>query len=102
VATTDGDSMRRVVPSPIPRRIFGFEMIEALLERPRDARGAARRRLPRRLDGPKVQAACTCVEQTGGFAVIGSMADTGALLHGEAGTTIALSPTGAKVEVGSR
>ncbi len=28
----DGDSMRRVVPSPAPRRIFGLETIEALLD----------------------------------------------------------------------
>jgi carbamate kinase len=27
----DGDSMRRVVPSPLPRRIFGLETIEVLL-----------------------------------------------------------------------
>src|SRR4029077_12351540 len=27
----DGDSMRRVVPSPLPRRIFGLETIELLL-----------------------------------------------------------------------
>jgi carbamate kinase len=29
----DGDSMRRVVPSPIPRRIFGVDTITALLDR---------------------------------------------------------------------
>src|SRR5436190_3550516 len=29
----DGDSMRRVVPSPIPKRIFGLETIQWLLER---------------------------------------------------------------------
>ena len=29
----DGDSMRRVVPSPLPKRIFGVETIRALLER---------------------------------------------------------------------
>jgi carbamate kinase len=28
----DGDSMRRVVPSPLPRRIFGLETIEVLLQ----------------------------------------------------------------------
>ena len=28
----DGESYRRVVPSPLPRRIFGVDMIEALLE----------------------------------------------------------------------
>jgi carbamate kinase len=40
--------------------------------------------------GPKVRAACSFVEQTGGLAVIGSMADTPALLRGEAGTTVTL------------
>ncbi|HST16453.1 MAG TPA: carbamate kinase [Gaiellaceae bacterium] len=29
----DGDSMRRVVPSPLPKRIFGLEPVEWLLER---------------------------------------------------------------------
>jgi len=29
----DGDSMRRVVPSPLPQRIFGLEPIRVLLER---------------------------------------------------------------------
>jgi carbamate kinase len=29
----DGDSVRRVVPSPLPRRIFGLEPVEWLLER---------------------------------------------------------------------
>ena len=38
--------------------------------------------------GPKVRAACLFVEQTGGLAVIGSIADTAALLRGEAGTTV--------------
>jgi carbamate kinase len=38
--------------------------------------------------GPKVKAACSFVEETGGFAVIGSIADTPALLRGEAGTVV--------------
>jgi len=41
-----------------------------------------------------VRAACTFVEQTGGLAVIGSMADTPALLRGEAGTTVTLEAAG--------
>ena len=44
--------------------------------------------------GPKVRAACSFVEETGGLAVIGSMADTPALLRGEAGTTVALEASG--------
>jgi carbamate kinase len=159
----DGESMRRVVPSPLPKRIFGLETIEVLL---RDGavvicaggggipvmyteeRVPAGRRLvgieavidkdmasallaadlkadalailtdvdgvytdwatpdqrlishatPAQLSagefaegsmGPKVRAACTFVEQTGGRAVIGSITDTEALLAGEAGTTVA-------------
>ena len=38
--------------------------------------------------GPKVKAACSFVEETGGLAVIGSIADTPALLRGEAGTVV--------------
>jgi carbamate kinase len=30
--TTDGDSLRRAVPSPVPKRIFGIHVIRALLE----------------------------------------------------------------------
>ena len=38
--------------------------------------------------GPTVKVACTFVEQTGRFAVIGSTKDTGAMLRSEAGTVI--------------
>jgi carbamate kinase len=159
----DGDSMRRVVPSPLPKRIFGLETIRVLLEQGcvvicaggggipvmyTDEKVRAGRRLvgveavidkdlasallaadlgadvlaivtdvdavyadwgtpeqraisratPAELGaaqfaegsmGPKVKAACRFVEQTGGRAVIGSIADTEALLRGEAGTTVA-------------
>jgi carbamate kinase len=39
---------------------------------------------------PKVRAACSFVEQTGGMAAIGSIADPAALLAGEAGTIVSL------------
>ena len=160
----DGDSFRRVVPSPLPQRIFGIEPVGWLLEHgavvicaggggipvmytdePATAgrqlvgveavidkdlasallakdlhadallivtdidavyadwgtpeQRAIRRATPEALAGtefaagsmgPKVRAACSFVEQTGGLAVIGSMADTPALLRGEAGTTVSL------------
>jgi carbamate kinase len=159
----DGDGMRRVVPSPAPKRIFGLETIEALLDigsvvicaggggipvMYTDEPVPAGRRLvgveavidkdlasallaadlkaeslaivtdvdgvyadwgtpdQRKIDratpdelsasefaegsmGPKVRAACLFVEQTGGRAHIGSIDDAGALLRGEAGTTVA-------------
>jgi carbamate kinase len=46
--------------------------------------------------GPKVRAACWFAERSGGFAAIGSIHDTEALLRGEAGTRVALDavPTG--------
>jgi carbamate kinase len=44
--------------------------------------------------GPKVRAACAFVEETGGFAAIGSIAETEALLRGEAGTVVALDVAG--------
>jgi carbamate kinase len=158
----DGDYFRRVVPSPLPRRIFGLEPVEWLLEQgcvvvcaggggipvmytdepvpagkrlvgveavidkdlasallAKDLRAdavaivtdvdavydgwgtpeqrAIRRATPEALAasefaagsmGPKVKAACSFVEQTGGFAAIGSIADTPALLRGEAGTVV--------------
>ena len=160
----DGDSFRRVVPSPLPKRIFGIEPVEWILEHGSvvicaggggipvmytDEPAVAGRRLvgveavidkdlasallakdlhadalvivtdvdavyadwgtpqqrairrasPSALAGtefaegsmgPKVRAACSFVEQTGGLAVIGSMSDTPALLGGDAGTTVTL------------
>ena len=158
----DGTSMRRVVPSPAPRQIFGIEPIRWMLEHgcivicaggggipvmytddpapagrrlvgveavidkdlasallaaalgadvlaivtdvdavytdwgtPRQA--AIRRASPEALAqtefaagsmGPKVRAACSFVEQTGGLAAIGSIEHTAALVRGEAGTVV--------------
>jgi carbamate kinase len=164
----DGDSLRRVVPSPLPQRIFGLEPLEWLLERgvvvicaggggiptvytpdpvPAGRRltgieavidkdmasaqlavdvhadafvivtdvdavyadfGTPRQRAIRRATpealgrrefaegsmGPKVRAACSFVESTGGPAAIGSIADTAALLRGEAGTLVARDAAG--------
>ena len=160
----DGDSMRRAVPSPAPKRIFGIEIIRALLDQGvlvicaggggiptvyadepspagRRLRGveavidkdlasallaaeigadalaivtdvdavyagwgtseqrAIRSATPDELASsafaagsmaPKVRAACWFAERTGGFAAIGSIEDTQALLRGEAGTRVAL------------
>jgi carbamate kinase len=160
----DGDSFRRVVPSPMPQRVFGLEPLEWLLEKgcvvvcaggggipvmyvdepvPAGRRlvgveavidkdlasallaidlnadalviatdvdavysgwgtpdqHAIRRASPEELAksefaegsmGPKVRAACMFAERTGGISAIGSISDTGALLRGEAGTTVAL------------
>jgi carbamate kinase len=167
----DGDSFRRVVPSPLPQRIFGIEPVGWLLEHGAvvicaggggipvmytDAPAAAGRQLvgveavidkdlasallakdlqaevllivtdvdavyadwgtpgqrairratPSALAetefaagsmGPKVRAACSFVEETGGLAAIGSISDTPALLRGEAGTTVTLDASGLEV-----
>lgn len=164
----DGDAYRRVVPSPLPQRIFGIETVESLLEdgvvvicaggggipcmythEPvaagrrlvgieavidkdlasallaidlqahallivtdvdavyadygKPSQCAIRKATPTALAaaefaagsmGPKVHAACSFVEQTGGFAVIGSMKDAPALLRGEAGTVVTLEARG--------
>ena len=47
--------------------------------------------------GPKVRAACEFVERTGRTAAIGSIHDAGALLRGEAGTTVTLEGAGVGV-----
>jgi carbamate kinase len=160
----DGDSMRRAVPSPAPKRIFGVDVIKTLLDRGvlvicaggggipttysdepatpgRRLRGieavidkdlasallaieigadallivtdvdavyadwgtpqqrAIRNATPEQLGasefaagsmGPKVSAACWFAQRTGRFAAIGSIADTQALLRGEAGTRVAV------------
>jgi carbamate kinase len=164
----DGDSFRRVVPSPLPQRIFGIEPVEWLLGKgavvicaggggipvmytdavataghqlvgveavidkdlasallARDLKAdalaivtdvdavysgwgtpeqrAIRRATPEALAdtefaagsmGPKVRAACSFVEETGGLAAIGSIEDTPALLRGEAGTIVARDAAG--------
>jgi carbamate kinase len=164
----DGDSFRRVVPSPLPRRIFGVEPVEWLLDHgavvicaggggipvmytddpvpagrrlvgveavidkdlasallARDLRAdalaivtdvdavysdwgtpdqrAIRRATPDALAEtefaagsmePKVSAACSFVEETGGLAAIGSISDTSALLRGEAGTIVTRDAAG--------
>jgi carbamate kinase len=167
----DGDSYRRVVPSPLPRRIFGIPLIQQLLDSacvvicaggggiptmyvedevpagkrlvgveavidkdlasallaidlhadaliiatdveavyadygtPRQR--AIRRATPRALAaaefaegsmGPKVRAACSFVEQTGGIAAIGAIADVEALLKKETGTVVSLDARGLEV-----
>jgi carbamate kinase len=168
----DGDSFRRVVPSPLPQRIFGVEPVEWLLEHDavvicaggggipvmytdepvpagrqlvgveavidkdlasallaKDLRAdalaivtdvdavyadwgtpeqrAIRRATPEALAdtefaagsmGPKVRAACSFVEETGGLAAIGSIEDTPALLRGEAGTIVTREADGLELE----
>ena len=49
--------------------------------------------------GPKVRAACSFVEQTGGLAAIGSISDTRALLGGEAGTIVTRDAVGLELAV---
>ena len=167
----DGDSFRRVVPSPMPQRIFGIEPVGWLLEHEavvicaggggipvmytdepvpagkqlvgveavidkdlasallaKDLKAdalaivtdvdavyvdwgtpdqrAIRRANPEALMGtefaagsmgPKVRAACSFVEETGGLAAIGSIEDTPALLRGEAGTIVTREADGLEV-----
>ena len=159
----DADGFRRVVPSPLPQRIFGIPAIKTLLEREWIVICSGGGGIPtrytdepavpgRRLEGveavidkdlasallaadlgadmlviatdvdavyadwgtpdqrpirnatpselstaefaegsmrPKVRAACNFVEKTGGTAAIGSIAEIEAVLHGDAGTTVA-------------
>jgi carbamate kinase len=47
--------------------------------------------------GPKVRAACGFAAETGGIAAIGSIADTPALLRGEAGTTVTRDAEGVEL-----
>ena len=168
----DGDAFRRVVPSPLPRRIFGLEPVEWLLEKdsivicaggggipvmyseePAPAgrrlvgveavidkdlasallakelradalvivtdvdavyvdwgtpeQRAIRRAAPEALAGteftagsmgPKVRAACSFVEETGGLAAIGSISDTPGLLRGESGTIVTRDANGLEFE----
>jgi carbamate kinase len=47
--------------------------------------------------GPKVRAACSFVEQTGGTAAIGSIADVEGLLNKQTGTVVSLDARGLEV-----
>jgi carbamate kinase len=171
----DGDRMRRVVPSPRPRRIFGLEPVRWLLEHGSVVICAGGGGIPtiyseepapagRRLEGveavidkdlasallaadlqadallvvtdvdavysdwgtpeqqairtatpaglaasqfaegsmgPKVKAACEFVQQTGGFAAIGSIAEAEGLLTGEAGTRVTADADPAGIVTGT-
>jgi carbamate kinase len=164
----DGHGVRRVVPSPLPRRIFGLKPVQWLLERGcvvvctggggiptaySGSRASGDRRLvgveavidkdrasallaqELRADaliiatdvdavyddwgalaqralrlaspdalagspfaegsmGPKVEAACAFARRPGTFAAIGTLADIGAMLRGEAGTIISSDAAG--------
>ena len=48
--------------------------------------------------GPKVRAARSFVERTGGLAAIGSIADTPALVRGEAGTVVMREANGLELD----
>jgi carbamate kinase len=48
--------------------------------------------------GPKVRAACSFVEESGGLAAIGSISQTQALLRGEAGTIVTREAAGLELE----
>jgi carbamate kinase len=48
--------------------------------------------------GPKVRAACSFVERTGGLAAIGSINDTTAMLRGTAGTAVVPDAAGIELE----
>jgi carbamate kinase len=50
--------------------------------------------------GPKVRAARSFVERTGGLASIGSIADTPALVRGEAGTVVTREANGLELDEG--
>ena len=52
--------------------------------------------------GPKVRAACTFVEQTGGRAVIGSITTPRRCCSGEAGTTVSPAPGGDSLDAAPR
>lgn len=51
------------------------------------------KRFPAGSMGPKVEAACRMVEETGGRAAIGSLAELGGLLEGSAGTQVSTTNT---------
>ncbi len=114
---SDGRSMRRVVPSPRPKRIFGIDPVKWWLERGTVVICAGGGGIPvihtdetspagRKLTGVEAvidkdiasaalagdTAACEFVSQTGGIAAIGSIDDAQGLLHGTAGTRVAPDP----------
>ena len=65
---------------------------------PCDAGGARASAFAEGSMGPKVRAACSFVEESGGLAAIGSILDTAALLRGEAGTVVTRDADGIELE----
>jgi carbamate kinase len=59
-----------------------------------DPEGLRRRDFPAGSMGPKAEAACRMVEETGGRAAIGALTDLAGLLEGSAGTQVSASNTG--------
>ena len=109
----EGEEWRRVVPSPLPRRIFEIRPLRWLLERGVLVICAGGGGLPpldrpavegvKSLEdhahdfasgsmGPKVEAACAFVEETGRPAAIGALADLEGIAAGKAGTRIEEDP----------
>jgi len=109
----DGNKWRRVVPSPLPKRILEIRQVKWLLEKGTlvicaDINGVyldwgkPEQRLigtvtaeelrsynfPAGSMGPKVAAAIQFVEMTGKRAAIGSLADIGSIVAGKAGTNV--------------
>jgi carbamate kinase len=58
------------------------------------AEGVGEDAVRRRIDGPKVEAACKFAAATGKSAAIGALADLGKILAGDAGTTISKEERG--------
>jgi carbamate kinase len=70
-----GEPEQRAIRTATPEMLAGTEFAEGSM-------------------APKVRAACWFAERTGGFAAIGAIGDTPALLRGEAGTRVALDAAG--------
>ena len=80
------------------RRLRGLGHAGAARDPPRDARRRSTgTEFAAGSMGPKVRAACSFVEETGGLAAIGSIEDTPALLRGEAGTIVTREADGLEV-----
>jgi carbamate kinase len=86
----DGDALLILTDVPNVYRNYGTPQSEPILRA--SPTSLRRERFPEGSMGPKVEAACRFVENTGGMAAIGALEDAPALLEGKAGTVI--TPTG--------
>ncbi len=94
VLARDLDADRLVIVTDAPGVLTDWRTPRQRLVRQAHPDALAELQLPAGSMGPKVEAACAFVRQSGGVAVIGALSDLPALLAGTSGTTVSMTARG--------